>query len=91
MSVYFLYTGETKEQARVKAQTNLDQINTNFEELSGGVFCDNIEEMTANPIINGITYYYGIETPPECAMTNVTYDYECEYNYTWKSIIEEGE
>jgi hypothetical protein len=84
MSIYFLYTGETKEEARVKAQTNLDQVNFNFDALGGGVFLNNIDELTANPVIEGVTYYYGFEKPPQCAMTNVVFDLQSEYNVYWR-------
>lgn len=89
MSIYFLYTGETKEEARQKCQANLDQINANFEALGGGVFGDNIEEMTANPVINEVTYYYGVEKPPQCAMTNVVFDLQSEFNVYWKLLEEQ--
>ena len=89
MSKYYIYTSNTKEEAADKAQINLDRVNTNFQTLGGGIFCESIEELTANPEIEGNIYYYGFEEPPECARSGIEFDKCEEYQQSWKLTIEE--
>lgn len=85
MSKYYIYTGENFEEAEQKAQTNLDITNQNFLEKAGsGIFCDAVEILTANPVIEEHVYYCGFQEPPECIREGVEYDLCREYDSAWK-------
>jgi hypothetical protein len=88
---YSLYTAETKEQALQKANQNLATLNANYQAISGeseGNFCNSPTELTASPLINNVTYYYGFEEPMQCIQQGYTCDLVAEFQQNWILPVE---
>ena len=79
-----VYTGDTKSQALEKANANLAIINNIFQGICNQNWSENPRELTANPVIDGNTYYYGFTKPPSQFDYGVaTYDLEIKFSIDW--------
>lgn len=81
--LYWIYTGTTQQEAEQKAQTNLDLVNAVFVGISGDPWT-NLQTLTANPVIESDTYYFGFQKPPsQFNYGDATYDLETEFSSDW--------
>lgn len=84
MIVYWIYTAETKQEALVKAQTELDKVNEKYLQIVGsGDWATIPQELTAEPEIEGVVYFYGFEKPPAIFQNGTTYDLEEVFSQQW--------
>lgn len=91
MPLWWIYTGNTEQEAQTKAQNALNIINTKLQTYTQDQNSTWAIErrLTANPEIEGNTYYYGFQKPYPNLIDTSTCDLEQEYSIDW--IIQEPE
>jgi len=87
LDLCWLYTGTTKQEALDKANIAIALVNAKCQELSGENWVMYAQELTAEPVIESVTYYYMFGAPPDQIVNGATCDLVAEFSHDW--IIQE--
>jgi hypothetical protein len=85
---FYIYTGTTKAIAEQKAIDNLALVNAKFVEITGDPW-GFVQKLTAEPIIDENTYYYGFQSPPTFFTNGAVCDLDTEFQFDWMLSEEE--
>lgn len=83
MPTCWLYTGSTNIEALNKANAAISIINAESQSQIGQDCIVYARELTAEPNIEGTTYYYMFQKPPVVFIGTASCDLETEFNTDW--------
>ena len=78
-----LYTGTDENNAQNRAQEQLDIVNENLHQYNPYINWDTLRRLTADPEIEGVTYYWMFEKPAPNIEEGYSADLEAAYDPNW--------